>query len=126
MFGSAHVTAQLNIPVGFSAPAHRVCAMSRGSLFSGQVANRGLPGQRCFSGARADVTIAKEVQKMTDSMQDKPKRRGRVRVFGARAALTIRIAPEDAAALRAMAAEQGMPITQILAQAVQAVVAQRQ
>jgi hypothetical protein len=39
MFGSAHVTAQLNIPVGFSAPAHRVCAISRGSLFSGQVAS---------------------------------------------------------------------------------------
>lgn len=63
---------------------------------------------------------------MTNAMQDKPKRRGRVRVFGARAALTIRIAPEDAAALRAMAAEQGMPITQILAAAVQTVVANRQ
>ena len=67
-----------------------------------------------------------EVQEMTNAMQDKPKRRGRVRVFGARAALTIRIAPEDAAALRAMAAEHGMPITAILAQAVQTVVAQRQ
>ena len=63
---------------------------------------------------------------MTDSTQNKPKRRGRVRVFGARAALTIRIAPEDAQALRAMAAEQGMPITQILAAAVQTVVANRQ
>ena len=67
-----------------------------------------------------------EVQEMTNAMQDKPKRRGRVRVFGERAALTIRITPDDAAALRAMAAEQGMPITQILAQAVQAVVAHRQ
>ena len=63
---------------------------------------------------------------MTNAMQDKPKRRGRVRVFGERAALTIRITPDDAAALRAMAAEQGMPITAILAQAVQAVVAHRQ
>ena len=63
---------------------------------------------------------------MTEQTQAKRKRPGRVKVFGARAALTIRIAPEDAAALRAMAAEHGMPITAILAQAVQTVVAQRQ
>ena len=63
---------------------------------------------------------------MTDTTQTKRKPMGRPRVFGKRQALTIRIAPEDAAALRELSGEMGMPITAILAAAVQTVVAGRQ
>jgi hypothetical protein len=63
---------------------------------------------------------------MTERTQTKRKSMGRPRVFGKREALTIRIDSASAQALRELAGEQGMPITQILAAAVQAVVANRQ
>ena len=62
---------------------------------------------------------------MTNS--DKPKKpMGRPRVFGKREALTIRVDAAAAQALRELSGEMGMPITAILAAAVQTVVANRQ
>lgn len=62
---------------------------------------------------------------MTDNAKPK-KPMGRPRVFGQRDALTIRVDKSSAQALRELAGETGMPVTAILAQAVQALIANRQ
>lgn len=62
---------------------------------------------------------------MTDNAKPK-KPMGRPRVFGKRDALTIRVDKSSAQALRELAGETGMPVTAILAQAVQALIANRQ
>jgi hypothetical protein len=62
---------------------------------------------------------------MTDNA--KPKRpMGRPRVFGQRDAMTIRVDKSSAQALRELSGEMGMPITAILAQAIQSIIANRQ
>ena len=62
---------------------------------------------------------------MTENAKPK-KPMGRPRVFGKRDALTIRVDKSAAQALRELSGEMGMPITAILSQAVQAIIANRQ
>ena len=62
---------------------------------------------------------------MTENVKPK-KPIGRPRVFGKREALTIRVDKSSAQALRELSGEMGLPITAILSQAVQSLIANRQ